>query len=59
YTRYSDVYGGKNADTLIKIIGPGCKEIPEEWETHFRQRNYQVLKHPYPHNKFMLVRMMI
>ncbi len=59
YTRYPDVYQGKNADSFIKIIGPGCKEIPEEWNPHFRQRNWQVLTHPYPHNKFMLVRMMI
>jgi 4-amino-4-deoxy-L-arabinose transferase-like glycosyltransferase len=59
YSKWPEIYKNKTSNDLVHIIGPGCKIIPEVWETHFRQKNYKVLKAKYPHNKFMLIRIEI
>ncbi len=57
YSRYPEVYDGKQGAELVSILGPGCERVPAEFEKHPVQTNYQVLKAPYVHNKFILVRL--
>ncbi|MBN2724262.1 MAG: hypothetical protein JXR95_09345 [Deltaproteobacteria bacterium] len=59
YKKNPEVYSGKTSKELVSIIGPDCKTVPDESEKHFRMKNFSVLKAPYPHNKFILVRIMI
>ncbi len=57
YTRYPEIYGHRKGNELVSILGPGCAPVPAEFAKHEVQANYQVLTTPYPHNKFILVRL--
>ncbi|MBU1221350.1 glycosyltransferase family 39 protein [Myxococcota bacterium] len=59
YKKNPHLYKGKDSKELVTIVGPGCKSIPSDSAPHKRMSNFKVLKHPYPHNKFILVKIMI
>jgi len=57
YSQHPEIYGSARGDQLVSILGPGCARVPAEFRKHDVQTNYQVLSAPYPHNKFILVRL--
>jgi 4-amino-4-deoxy-L-arabinose transferase-like glycosyltransferase len=46
----------QRAKETLEIVGPAGEPWPDEWERHFRDKRYKVLKKPYMSNKFLLVR---
>ncbi|PKN22780.1 MAG: hypothetical protein CVU65_14770 [Deltaproteobacteria bacterium HGW-Deltaproteobacteria-22] len=57
YIQYPEIYENRRGAELVTILGPDCVTVPAEFEKHPVQTNYQVLKAPYVHNKFILVRL--
>ena len=57
YTQHPEIYGNQRGAELVTVLGPGCAPVPAEFIKHPVQSNYQILSAPYPHNKFILVRL--